>query len=90
MGGPFVRGDAGQSAGGQYTFKPSAVTDGIAQAIPPQCRYFKISAATQLVVQLRLDLVSTTIWAVEGTNIEDVGWLYNSNTVSGLILSFHG
>jgi len=88
--GSFRRNDAGQSNGGQFTFKPSATTDGIAVAIPSACRYFKISAATQLNVQLRLDLVSTTIWASAGTNIEDVGWLYNANSVSTLILSFHG
>jgi hypothetical protein len=86
----FFRGDAGQSAGGEFTFKPSAVTDGIAVVIPPQCRYFKISAGTVLNVQLRNDLSSTTIWAAAGTNIENVGWLYNSNAVSALILSFHG
>ena len=88
MGGPFVRGDAGYSGPGQYTFIPAATTGVI--EIPGACRYFKISASTSMVVQLRLDLVSSTIWAAAGTNIEDVGWLYNSNALSTLVLSFHG
>jgi len=87
MGG-FMRGDSGYSAPGRQTFVPGNTTG--ATAIPRWCRYFKISGSTQLVVQLRGDAASYTIWAQQGTNIEDVGWLYNSNAHSAAILTFHG
>lgn len=88
MGNPFNRGDTGDSSPGRYTFRPSASTG--EQAIPGKCRYFKISASTALTVRLRLDVASGQLWAQQGTNIEDVGWIYNANAVSSLILTFHG
>jgi len=86
--GSFMRGDSGYSAPGQQTYLPANTTGVV--AIPRWCRYFKINASTSLIVQLRLDAASYTIWAQQGTNIEDVGWLYNSNAVSAYVLSFHG
>ncbi|KKM13230.1 hypothetical protein LCGC14_1718350 [marine sediment metagenome] len=90
MGRPSIRGDSGYSAPGQFTFIPAATTDPVGVAIPRVCRYFKISASTRIWAQLRLDLAATTFWAQQGTNIEDVGWLFNSNALSTLVLSFLG
>jgi len=85
----FKRNDSGYSAPGQQTYIPANTTGAL--AIPRWCRYFKISGSTTITVQLRGDAASHTIWAQQGTNVEDVAYFYNSNAYSAAYtISFHG
>ena len=73
---PSIRGDAGYSAPAQKSWRLPLVTTGIV-AIPRFARYFKASGVTTLICQLRLDAASIHLPVMPGTNIEDVGWVYN-------------
>ena len=89
MGGPFVRGDPGDSGPARHAYTLVATTTGI-EDIPIQCRYFKSDVATTMIVRLRLDAASQPIPVMPGVNIEDVGWVYNPSAISGALIVFFG
>lgn len=85
----FHRGDSGDSGPARASFVLPMTTTGVV-VIPGFTRYFKSSLATTMRVQLRLDAASIDLPVMPGTNIEDIGWVYNPAGISTALIVFLG